>query len=188
MTGFAWAGTGFQSILPDSSVIDSANVERLLFVCGKFYYELVKERDRLRNARPGVDRISFLRIEEICPFPHDAIAKALKSFSNCKGFLLNGSSTRSPSPPILVEFIWVQEEPQNMGAYTFIQPRLCPLLPSDKKVFSQAGERVFCSPSSAPLPWSQDHGCTGHRNIQPSQERIGGLAWVCLFGFLIFFN
>ncbi|KAJ3325518.1 mitochondrial glycerol-3-phosphate dehydrogenase [Blyttiomyces sp. JEL0837] len=98
-------GTTFQPVLADPA---SATVERVVFLSGKIYYDLVKER----SSRQLEGKVAFVRVEEIAPFPWEDLKEAVGRFKNAK------------------EFIWLQEEHRNQGAYTFVAPRLQQLLPN----------------------------------------------------------
>ncbi|CAG8448225.1 3748_t:CDS:10 [Gigaspora rosea] len=115
-------GTTFLPIIEDKSVNDD-KVEKIIFVSGKLYYDLVKERQNKKLE----DKVAIIRFEELCPFPKSDVEKELKKYTNAK------------------EFIWCQEEPQNNGAYTFIEPRLKQLLPSEQKL-----KYIGRPPSAAP--------------------------------------
>jgi 2-oxoglutarate dehydrogenase E1 component len=94
----------FQSVLSDTSPdfsTDPENVERVLLLSGKIYYELVKRRRDLESTDAAI-----LRIEQIYPFPEEALQAAMAPYKNAK------------------QWFWVQEEPENMGAWTFLRPRL----------------------------------------------------------------
>jgi 2-oxoglutarate dehydrogenase E1 component len=67
---------------------------------GKVYYDLLAERD----AR-GINDIYLMRLEQLYPHPEEALSEELKRFKNA-------------------EFIWCQEEPQNQGYWTFINPHI----------------------------------------------------------------
>lgn len=103
-------GTQFQTVLGDSSVKNKNEIEKVVFVSGKFYYDLLKERER----RGLKNRMALVRIEELSPFPRDELKKEIEKYKEAK------------------EFVWCQEEPQNAGAYSFIAPRLSQLIPNDK--------------------------------------------------------
>ncbi|CAG8480450.1 11913_t:CDS:10 [Racocetra fulgida] len=81
--------------------ISSGEVEKIVFVSGKLYYDLIKERQNKKIE----DKVAIIRFEELCPFPKSDVEKELKKYTNAK------------------------EEPQNNGAYTFVEPRLRQLLP-----------------------------------------------------------
>jgi 2-oxoglutarate dehydrogenase E1 component len=67
---------------------------------GKVYFDLSKAR-----AEAGGDRVALLRIEQLYPFPADALSEILLRYRNA-------------------EIVWCQEEPENMGAWGFIDRRL----------------------------------------------------------------
>lgn len=116
-------GTQFQTVLGDSSVKNKNEIEKVVFVSGKFYYDLLKERER----RGLKNRMALVRIEELSPFPRDELKKEIEKYKEAK------------------EFVWCQEEPQNAGAYSFIAPRLSQLIPNDKII-----QYVGRGPLSAP--------------------------------------
>lgn len=92
---------GFQHVLDDPTVEDPEAVTRLVLCTGKFYYDLQGHRRR-SEANNSV----LLRMELLYPFPREALAGVLARYPNVE------------------EVIWAQEEPRNMGALTFVGPRL----------------------------------------------------------------
>jgi 2-oxoglutarate dehydrogenase E1 component len=85
----------------DKSISDNAaNVKRVIMVSGKFYYDIVEERDKR-----GLKNVAIIRIEQLAPFPWDRVAQECKRYKDA-------------------EVYWVQEEPKNMGAWSFAQPRI----------------------------------------------------------------
>jgi 2-oxoglutarate dehydrogenase E1 component len=85
----------------DPAIVKNApNVKRVVFCTGKIYYELAEER-----SKRGINDIAIVRIEQIAPFPWDKVAKEMALYSNA-------------------EAMWCQEEPKNMGAWSFVQPRI----------------------------------------------------------------
>lgn len=102
-------GTHFQPVLQDASIADASKVEKVVFLSGKLYYELVKER----AARGMEERMALIRIEELSPFPKGELLKEIEKYSEA-------------------QFVWCQEEPQNAGAYAFMAPRLAQLMPKNK--------------------------------------------------------
>ena len=95
----------FQEVLPDQLTTDLSKVETLVLCSGKVYYDLLQAREKNNNSK-----ISVVRLEQICPFPKLQLTP-----------FINGS-------PKLKRVVWVQEEPKNMGAYTWVQSRLRELL------------------------------------------------------------
>ncbi len=90
---------GFQEMLDDTTV-DRAKAKRVLLCSGKVYYELVKAREE-----KGLTNIAIIRMEQLYPF-HDALAKKI---------------LEQYKPE---QFVWVQEEALNNGAWFFVEPRL----------------------------------------------------------------
>ncbi|PPR16892.1 MAG: 2-oxoglutarate dehydrogenase E1 component [Alphaproteobacteria bacterium MarineAlpha9_Bin3] len=93
------SGSWFHRVLPDpKKLLKKDKVDRVVLCSGKVFYDLVKmrEENKLLNIR-------IIRIEQLYPFPEDAVLRELKNFSNAK-------------------IIWCQEEPKNMGAWTYISP------------------------------------------------------------------
>ena len=72
-------------------------IEKVVMCSGKIYFDLLEAREKLKN-----DRLVFLRIEQLYPFPAKTLAKILKRYKNA-------------------EFIWCQEEPKNMGAWNTVR-------------------------------------------------------------------
>ena len=68
---------------------------------GKLYYELLTAR----KERQLEDSIALVRLEQICPFPYDLVKAECDRYPNA-------------------ELVWAQEESKNMGAWTYVQPRL----------------------------------------------------------------
>ncbi|KAI9224388.1 thiamine diphosphate-binding protein [Blastocladiella britannica] len=100
-------GTAFQPVLADPSIVDPATVERVLVVSGKFYYELAKERE----AKGLTQRVAIVRLEELCPFPVPEVQRELAKYAHVK------------------DFVYCQEEPENQGCYSYVEPRLRQLVP-----------------------------------------------------------
>lgn len=100
--GFDKQGTRFKRLIKDQN--DHSDLEegikRLILCSGKIYYELDEERRRLQRKD-----VAICRVEQLCPFPYDLVQRELKRYPNA-------------------EIVWCQEEPMNMGAYSYITPRL----------------------------------------------------------------
>jgi 2-oxoglutarate dehydrogenase E1 component len=89
---------GFRRVIDDPGVQRRDEVTRLAFTTGKLYYELVAE------GRPG--HVAVARVEELYPWPHEEVTRIVDSYPN------------------VAEVVWAQEEPKNMGAWTFVAPHL----------------------------------------------------------------
>ena len=77
-----------------------AEIKRVVLCSGKVYYDLYEEREKR-----GLDDIYLLRIEQLYPFPARALIQELTRFAEA-------------------EMVWCQEEPKNMGAWSFVEPNL----------------------------------------------------------------
>ncbi|XP_067155622.1 2-oxoadipate dehydrogenase complex component E1 [Apteryx mantelli] len=93
--------TTFKPVIGDSSV-DPKSVTQVVLCSGKHYYALVKQRETLGEKQHNT---AIVRLEELCPFPLEALQQELSKYSRAKGF------------------VWSQEEPQNMGPWSFVSPR-----------------------------------------------------------------
>jgi 2-oxoglutarate decarboxylase len=119
----ALEGAGFQPVLNDPEE-PQTGVKRLLFCSGKIYYDLQAAR-----AERKVTDTAIIRLEQLYPFP----AEILKSLA--------------ASYPSTTDVAWVQEEPQNMGPWTFTEPRLRPLLPASAPL-RYVGRQPSASPAT----------------------------------------
>ncbi|MCY0886486.1 MAG: 2-oxoglutarate dehydrogenase E1 component [Firmicutes bacterium] len=122
------AGGGFRPLLdPSSGLEPRPQVERVLLAAGKVAVELEEEGTR-RGPDPAVD---ILRLERLYPFPAEELAAAL---------------IRRPQAR---EVVWVQEEPANMGAWSYIEPRLRGLLADHlpRAVLRYVGRPPHASPA-----------------------------------------
>ncbi len=93
-------GGSFEEVLDDSGVVDPGSVHRVVFASGKVAAEATAERDGLRASA------AVVRVEQLYPWPFDAIASVLERYSNAR------------------EIVWLQEEPENMGAWNSVKGRL----------------------------------------------------------------
>lgn len=88
----------FQTVIPDNKELKAEKVKRVIACSGKVYYDLAKKREE-RDS----DDVAIIRVEQLYPFPHKAFAAELKKYPN------------------LVDVVWSQDEPQNQGAWFFVQ-------------------------------------------------------------------
>ncbi len=88
----------FQTVIPDSGALKADKVKRVIACSGKVYYDLAKKREE-----KGIEDTAIVRIEQLYPFPHKAFAAELKKYAN------------------LTDIVWCQDEPQNQGAWFFVQ-------------------------------------------------------------------
>ena len=101
-------GQNFNEVIADQT---AKNARRLLFCTGKIYYEIVEMMEKNK-----VIDISVNRVEQLYPFPKAQVQKILEQNAGVE------------------QIVWIQEEPQNMGAWTFIQPRIMEILSSKQKL------------------------------------------------------
>ena len=102
-------GTRFQPIL-DDPVSDKLKVKRLVLLSGKLYYEVLKER-MSRN----LNDLALIRIEELAPFPFKELEDILQLYPNA------------------TDYVWLQEEPRNQGAYSHVAARISSVLRSMRR-------------------------------------------------------
>ncbi len=100
---------GFRVVLDDPEVADRGAVERVLFCSGKVYYDLRAEKEKRRDARTAV-----VRLEQLYPFPQARLRDVLSGY------------------PSVSDAVWVQEEPKNMGAWSFVKERSADFLPAGR--------------------------------------------------------
>jgi 2-oxoglutarate dehydrogenase E1 component len=86
---------GFQEVIDDN--VKAASVKRVVFCSGKIYYDLQEERDRLKT-----EEVAIVRLEQLYPLPVNQLKAVLKKYKNAESYY------------------WVQEEPENMGAWSFV--------------------------------------------------------------------
>ena len=99
----------FEPVIGD--VVDPSGVRRVVLCSGKVYYDVLRER--------ASEDVALVRVEQLYPFPAQELVAELNRFDND------------------VEICWLQEEPVNMGAWTFIRPRLVSLLGKSIKLVSR---------------------------------------------------
>ena len=125
-----FTGNSFQNVIDDSSVTDPHAVRRLILCSGKVFYTLLHANQK-RPADKQRD-VAIVRVEQLYPFPQKEIAAALAKYSRRQ------------------EVLWVQEEPKNRGAWSFIAPHLADMLP-DNVVLSYVGRDEAASPATGSM-------------------------------------
>ncbi|MZR29442.1 2-oxoglutarate dehydrogenase E1 component [Sneathiella litorea] len=92
----------FHRVLYDNEKLCAdKDVKRVVLCSGKVYYDLYARREEL-----GIKDTYFLRLEQLYPFPYKALEQEMENFRHVE------------------EVVWCQEEPKNMGAWTFVEPHL----------------------------------------------------------------
>ncbi|MEQ1762927.1 MAG: multifunctional oxoglutarate decarboxylase/oxoglutarate dehydrogenase thiamine pyrophosphate-binding subunit/dihydrolipoyllysine-residue succinyltransferase subunit [Pyrinomonadaceae bacterium] len=92
---------GFMPVIDDGGVVDTAKVKRIVICSGKVYYDLEAARIDARD-----ERVAVVRLEQFYPFPKTALEAIIERYPNA------------------TQLFWTQEEPQNMGGWFFVEPRL----------------------------------------------------------------
>jgi 2-oxoglutarate dehydrogenase E1 component len=121
------ASGSFQPILVDAQ--KDKDVQRVVLCTGKVYYDVMAKLDQL-----GSEAIAVIRVEELYPFPADHLREAFERFGNAE------------------DFVWLQEEPQNMGSWSYIAPRIQSLL--DDATLTYVGRPERASPAEG---YASDH-------------------------------
>ncbi len=94
--------TSFQEVLPDTDFAHAPeDVEKVIFCTGKVYYDLIAYR-----KEKGIDNAAIVRVEQLYPYHEELVKEIASKYAN------------------VTKYIWCQEEPRNMGAWSFISPLL----------------------------------------------------------------
>ena len=101
---------GFRNVIGDAAV-DANAVRRVALCTGKIYYDLLAGREE-----QGVTDVALARVEQLYPFPESELRTLLDQYPGAE------------------EFVWVQEEALNMGAWDFVQPLIDDLLPAGTRL------------------------------------------------------
>ena len=115
----------FEEILGSSEAGAAEKMKRVILCSGKVYYDLLYYR-----AEHKIDNVALVRIEQLYPLAETKLRSTLKPF------------------PATATLVWCQEEPQNMGAWTFIEPRLRKLFGRE---IAYAGRKASASPAVGAL-------------------------------------
>ena len=115
-------------------LVADANVKRVVLCSGKVYYDLLEEREKR-----GIKDVALIRVEQLYPFPKRTMEKELQRYANA-------------------EVVWCQEEPKNMGAWSFIEHRIEDALTAVKVAAKRpryVGRPEAASPATRPLQAAQ---------------------------------
>lgn len=123
----------FQPVIGEvDDTIKPENVTRLLVCSGKVYYDLVAMREELQR-----DDVAIMRIEQLYPFAHKSFQAEMQRYEQLK------------------EVVWVQDEPQNQGAWFYVQHHLFESMTEGQKI-SYAGRAASSSPAVGYLAKHQE--------------------------------
>ncbi len=115
---------GFQSVIEDVRITDRSRVKRIVVCSGKVFYDLDAARE---NADKG--DVAVVRLEQFYPFPALKLSEIFESYPHAN------------------EIVWTQEEPQNMGGWTFVEPRLRMIMPANARL-TYIGRASSASPAT----------------------------------------
>lgn len=102
-------GSSFHRVLWDDAeyrpgstikLVSDEKIRRVVMCSGKVYYDLLEEREKR-----GIDNVYLMRVEQFYPFPHHSLMDELQRFTKA-------------------DMVWCQEEPKNMGAWSFMEPNI----------------------------------------------------------------
>jgi 2-oxoglutarate dehydrogenase E1 component len=109
----------FQEVIDDVTV-NVKKVKSLIFCTGKFYYDLLAQREELKR-----DDVALVRVEQLFPLPSEQITAITKKYKNAD------------------DIVWAQEEPRNMGAWSHLMMHY-----SEASKFRVASRRFYASPAA----------------------------------------
>ncbi len=124
-----FAAGRFQLVIDDEEIAQPGKARRLVFCSGKVYVDLATS-----EARKDNQAVALARVEQLYPFPADRIREVLDRY------------------PKLREICWVQEEPENMGAWNFVRPHLEQLI-DGRWPLRYIGRQRNSSPSEGSATW-----------------------------------
>ncbi len=114
---------GFQTVIGEVKELKAEKVKRIVVCSGKVYYDLMKKREERAS-----DDVAIVRIEQLYPFAHKAFATEIKKYPNA------------------TEIVWAQDEPQNQGAWFFVQHYIHENMLEGQKL-GYAGRAASASPA-----------------------------------------
>jgi 2-oxoglutarate dehydrogenase E1 component len=122
---------GFLPVIDDGELKNPEAVERVVLCSGKIYYDLVEARKKAaaENAAAPAAHVSIVRLEQFYPFPLKRLREVLARYPQAK------------------QLVWAQEEPKNMGGWTFVEQRLEESLPGSQRPI-YVGRAASASPAT----------------------------------------
>ena len=113
------ANGSFQMVIDDAEA-KASKVKSLVFVTGKFYYDLLEKREELKR-----DDVALVRLEQLFPLPIAEMKKIIKKYKNAD------------------DIVWAQEEPRNMGAYSHIMMHF-----EEARNFRVCSRKMYAAPAA----------------------------------------
>ena len=115
---------GFQPVLDDTRITGRESVKRIVLCSGKVFYDLDAGREDADNLR-----VAVVRLEQFYPFPAARLKEIFASYPNA------------------AQLFWTQEEPKNMGGWTFVESRLREIMPREMSL-RYVGRAASASPAT----------------------------------------
>jgi 2-oxoglutarate dehydrogenase E1 component len=118
----------FEEVLDDSRKLEKTAVTKLILCSGKIGIDLLDSFEKLENTKE-CGKLAVLRLEQIYPLHQEKLVKLMTQYRNVK------------------EIVWCQEEPENMGAWSHLAPKLAKLAADKKWKLSYVGRSERASPA-----------------------------------------
>ncbi|TAH36155.1 MAG: 2-oxoglutarate dehydrogenase E1 component [Alphaproteobacteria bacterium] len=138
--------TSFQKVIPEAEKIDAAKCKRVVLCSGKVYYDLLEAR-----TAKGIKDVALIRVEQYYPYPDAELQAVLKPYKNA-------------------DIIWCQEEPENMGAWNFLDRRIEGTLTAIKH---KAGRPVYVGRPAAASPATGSYKRHNEEQAKLVKEALG---------------
>jgi 2-oxoglutarate dehydrogenase E1 component len=138
----------FQLVI-DDAVVAPEQTQRLLLCSGKMYYDLF-----INRHERAIDNVALVRVEQFYPFPYDELNEIVARY------------------PADAQVFWVQEEPKNMGAWRFVEPRL-------RRVFGVERRATYIGRDTAASPATGSykiHQVEHEKIINEALKKVGAPA------------
>ena len=151
-TLLTWKKKPGEAVTVDETLveIETDKVKRVIVCSGKVYYDLVKTR-----AEKKANDVAIVRVEQLYPFPHKAFSTELKKYPNA------------------TDIVWCQDEPQNQGAWFFVQHYIHENMQEGQRL-GYAGRAASASPA------------VGYAHLhQEQQKAVVDAAFAKLKGFVL---
>jgi len=126
----------FQTVIPENKDLKADKVKRIVACSGKVYYDLARKREE-----KGIDDVVLLRVEQLYPFPHKAFSTELRKYPNA------------------TDIVWCQDEPQNQGAWFFVQHYIHENMTEGQKL-GYSGRAASASPAA------------GYSHLHQEQQKV----------------
>jgi 2-oxoglutarate dehydrogenase E1 component len=137
----------FQCVCDDAFVTDPDKVRRVLLCTGKVYYTLLAAREKQPSSE-----IAIIRVEQLYPFPRKDIEKFIGRYRRAE------------------EIAWVQEEPRNRGAWSFMEPRLRQMFPDMLLAYVGRDESASPAVGSNKMHQIEEKELLAHALALPQRE------------------